>query len=995
MKETEERTAAGDELTGVPPTDADRGNRQQTAPEPVAKRDVETVDIPQVPPTDPGPDHGKGSLIGGVRADGAGDATESLSASPSDPITAPPEPGGATADATACLGDRDATADFALDSRFADPESTLAPSPDERPYGLPRIGGYDVEGVLGEGGMGIVYKARHRRLNRPVALKMIKGAAGDRSVVRDRFEAEARAVASIDHPNIVKIFEIGEHDGQPYFSLEFLGGGNLARKLAAKPQPAAEAARIVEVLARAVSVAHQQRIIHRDLKPANVLLGVDGTLKISDFGLVKQLEDESGQTMSGVILGTPCYMAPEQARGELRNIGPAADQYALGAILYELLTGRPPFQGMSTLDTLDMVRGKDPIPPSQLQPRMHPDIETICLKCLQKEPERRYADVLALAEDLRRFQAGEPIVARPVSGAERLKRWCLRNKKLARLYAAVALLGVTLVGVFVGSFIIVIGQKDDLTVANAALAAAKKLADDRRVEAETQQQVADDKRKLAETAARAANEQNQSAVEAQLELIRLLERQLRYVPAIQNIRDELLDKAAGRLVAAARAMTNLRKDIGWDPKDEAHNWRTLARAERGLAELYLSRNQFDQAMKHLHESDEIIGRLAAAAPTDLDLQVIWLRSRRFVGFVAMNKLGHNEEAQDDFRQAIRISRECLAKKPDSDTYKSELANSLGHLAISELRLGHLAKARDLFGEEIATRKSFSPAQAKDRETRRELSGLYEQVAELNLRLGDTAEGRRLYDECAAIRKEVAVERPDFWPIANDLARSYNNEGMVRFPYSRDPAAARDFHRKAIEVYEKRVKDDPADFDAKSRLAQTLYYEATCALHSGDAPGASAGYRRCLEIYKKLATEPKAKVSQSDLMLALARCGEHVEAARIASALLATPPTDEHHYFQTAGGFALAAGAARGDHTSVRQSLPAVHPLLELGGDAKGDDALVKRYTDAAVLSLRKGKERGWTDVVSLEIDPDLEPIRKDPTFQTLVAELRQVKEKRP
>ena len=230
----------------------------------------------------------------------------------------------------------------------------------------------------------------------------------------------------------------------------------------------------------------------------------------------------------------------------------------LGTILYEMLTGRPPFQGMSTLDTLDMVRSKDPIPPSQLQPRMHTDIETICLKCLQKEPERRYANVLALAEDLRRFQAREPIVARPVSGAERLWRWCLRNKKLAGLYAAVASLVFILVSVFVGSYIIVIGQKNGLTVANdekdkinVALATAKKLADDRRVEAETERQAADDKRKLAETAARAANEQNQSAVEAQLELIRLLERQLRYVPAIQNIRDELLDKAAGRTATCA------------------------------------------------------------------------------------------------------------------------------------------------------------------------------------------------------------------------------------------------------------------------------------------------------------------------------------------------------------------------------------------------------------------------------------------------------------
>ena len=189
-----------------------------------------------------------------------------------------------------------------------------------------------------------------------------------------------------------------------------------------------------------MEVAHRRGIIHRDLKPANVLIAADGTLKVTDFGLVKRLEGDSSQTRSGSILGTPSYMSPEQAKGETHKVGPAADQYALGAILYELFTGRPPFQGTSVLDTLDQVRKKEPVPPSQLQPKMPRDLETICLKCLEKDPARRYADVAALAEDLRRFQAGEPIVARPVSGPERFWRWCLRNQGVAALGAAVAVL---------------------------------------------------------------------------------------------------------------------------------------------------------------------------------------------------------------------------------------------------------------------------------------------------------------------------------------------------------------------------------------------------------------------------------------------------------------------------------------------------------------------------------------------------------------------------
>ncbi len=249
---------------------------------------------------------------------------------------------------------------------------------------LPRIAGYDVLGVLGTGGMGVVYKARHLRLDRLVALKMIRGGAGAELDDLARFEAEARAVAAIDHPNIVKIFEIGEHDGLPYFSLEFLEGGSLAERIDGKPQPTEDAAQIVETLARAMAVAHRRGIVHRDIKPANVLLAGDGTAKIADFGLVKRLEADSVQTGTGWILGSPSYMAPEQTTGA-EKAGPAADQYALGAALYEMLTGRPPFRGSSIIDTLDLIRTAEPVAPSQLLPRMPGDLETICLKAT---PER-------------------------------------------------------------------------------------------------------------------------------------------------------------------------------------------------------------------------------------------------------------------------------------------------------------------------------------------------------------------------------------------------------------------------------------------------------------------------------------------------------------------------------------------------------------------------------------------------------------------------------
>jgi hypothetical protein len=269
------------------------------------------------------------------------------------------------------------------------------------------VPGYEIMGELGRGGMGVVYRARQIELKRVVALKMILagGHAGEMALAR--FRREAEAIARLQHPNIVQIHEVGEHEGRPYFSLEFCGGGSLAKRIAGSPLLPSEAATVVQILARAIHVAHQKGIVHRDLKPGNVLLTEDGTPKVTDFGLAKQL-DEVGQTASGAVMGTPSYMAPEQAAGR-KDVGTAADVYALGAILYECLTGRPPFRAATPLDTVMQVINDDPVPPRQLNAGVPKDLEAVCLKCLHKIPPRRYGTAEALAADLARFLEGEPI----------------------------------------------------------------------------------------------------------------------------------------------------------------------------------------------------------------------------------------------------------------------------------------------------------------------------------------------------------------------------------------------------------------------------------------------------------------------------------------------------------------------------------------------------------------------------------------------------------
>lgn len=292
----------------------------------------------------------------------------------------------------------------------------------------PTIAGYSIAEPLGRGGMGVVYKATQDTLHRPVALKVILSGANASADERARFRTEAEAVARLQHPNIMQIYDVGEQAGCPYVALEYVSGGTLAQHVAGKPLPPRRAAQLVLELTRAVHYAHTQGIVHRDLKPANVLLTLAGTPKIADFGLAKRLDADISHTQTGAVLGSPSYMAPEQAEGRVRAIGPATDVYALGAILYELLTGRPPFVGASLLETLDQVRSHEPAPPQTLQPTVPQDLATICLKCLMKKPAERYESADALAQDLQCFLNGEPISARSANLLDQVGRLVRHNQ---------------------------------------------------------------------------------------------------------------------------------------------------------------------------------------------------------------------------------------------------------------------------------------------------------------------------------------------------------------------------------------------------------------------------------------------------------------------------------------------------------------------------------------------------------------------------------------
>jgi hypothetical protein len=328
-----------------------------------------------------------------------------------------------------------------------DVAQTLAEPPKGGPGEARRITGrrldcYELLGEVGHGAGGIVYRALHLRLNRTVALKIVQESQCSQPENLVRFLQEAEVVAGLRHPYIAQIYEVGQLDSRPYYTMEFMEGGSLAQKCARAPQPPRQAAQMVEMLARAVQTAHQCGIIHRDLKPSNVLLASDGTPRITDFGLAKRVQGDSGLTQTGAVMGTPSYMPPEQAEGK-KEVGPAADIYALGAILYEMLTGRPPFVGVTVLDILNQVKNHEPLPFTRLRIRVPRDLETICLKCLQKDPQQRYACAVDLAEDLRRFLDGRPIVARPIGWLASLWLWSRRAERITGAGIFSVSLGIT------------------------------------------------------------------------------------------------------------------------------------------------------------------------------------------------------------------------------------------------------------------------------------------------------------------------------------------------------------------------------------------------------------------------------------------------------------------------------------------------------------------------------------------------------------------------
>jgi serine/threonine-protein kinase len=825
---------------------------------------------------------------------------------------------------------------------------------------LIEVPGYDIVGELGRGGMGVVYKARQTGLNRWVALKMVLAGGHAGPVQLGRFRAEAEAVAGLQHPNIIQIYEVGQHRGLPYFSLEFVDGGSLAEKVHRQAQPPRNAAHMIETLARAMDYAHQRGIIHRDLKPANVLLTANGIPKITDFGLAKKLEGDSSQTKSGTLLGTPSYMAPEQARGEIHNIGPLADVYALGAMLYELLTGRPPFQAATPMDTLMRVTQQEVVPPSRMQPNIPRDLETICLKCLEKESNKRYATADRLAEDLRRFLSAEPILARPISGPERLLRWGKRNPKLALSLASIALLLIGVAGISLGAYF-------QISAEQARTEAQKKLAEAAAEQEKVARYAAEAAEKKAEQHAKIAGDQRTLALNTLYGVLTRFEATIRDKEGMSELRKELTQMTAEGLKQVSRSVENA-------PLVD----RSMGLSLQKMGDYYYEMGNTEEALKQIKKSLEIFEGLERTEPHD------WLPFNSAISYDSLARttrelVGDTGQALEYLQRSMHLREQLLTRtrtpQPSADLRRIALVISYDKIANVCDEIGDLKKAHDYATKSMQLSQEILKKSPQDLSMLQTLSGAYRCLGKNSDHSGNRDGGDKYYPLCLGI-----------WEDATKAIKGAETNVIIKKKTAwshlvlGDRAVELGQYQKALEEYNRANemflaihKKEPQNAELQWWLANSHYGLASAKRLMGDRAGAHRDDQAALRLREGLArTDPNNFQRIEELMVSRARCGNYRDAAAAADALCKRAPRDVTAILAAACCYATCARA-----------------IDEQGGSkpASASDQHQK-YVNSGLESIKRLIALGYKDVYALEHNPDLEVLQEHAEYKTALAKLK-------
>ena len=921
-----------------------------------------------------------------------------------------------------------------------------APGPVATTGPLPAVPGYAILGELGRGGMGVVYRARQVSLNRPVALKMIRAGEYAGPAECARFRREAELVARLQHPHIVQVYEVGDHAGQPFCALELVEGGSLDRKLGGTPQPAEEAAGLAETLARAVHAAHQRGIVHRDLKPANVLLTADGTPKVTDFGLAKRLAVEAGasaggcRTQSGAILGTPSYMAPEQAGGPAEAVSPATDVYALGAILYELLTGRPPFLGATPLDTLLLVRAQEPVPPRRLQPKVPRDLETICLKCLQKEPHRRYATAEALADDLRRFRQGEPIQARPAGLPERVVKWARRQPALAGSLAALLLAmgGGAAGGVWFTA---------ELNAERDRARAEQQEADQQRQVAVTARAQAEGHRQRAEASYRAARQGLEKALKrvadddrlkgGPLESLRraVLEAEVAFHQEFIRLRGDEPDfqaergRAYRRLAAVTRELASDAEAI--DParravaifKDLVGRYPEVAPYRADLAEslhdlglYYDATHRFPEAEQALGEA---LGLQQALAGRDLKVRSSLARSHHNLGGL-YKKTRRPEAAEQALQAALALRQELVKEYPDDPLYQADLASSHHNLGVLYKDTGRVRESEKAYRAALTVLEVLAERHPDGANYQLLLGSAHHNLGILYKDTGRTKEAEEAYHAALAVRQKIADRHPAVTWYQEQLAVSHNDLGILYQDHGRREEAERAY-QAALTVRRKLADQHPgmADYavdvggtqcnlghvareNRQLEAALAWYAQAAPALEHVLAkhPGHERGRRYLRYVHTgramalavanrdaealddwggaiELAEERDRPWLRAQRMLSLARLKRHAEATAEAEEAARSPAVAGVILYHLARVYALSADAARHD-----PRLPEMESATR-----------AEQYARQAVQLLARARQAGYLKGAAggkvLQKTLDLQTLQARADYQELLDSLKE------
>jgi tetratricopeptide (TPR) repeat protein/tRNA A-37 threonylcarbamoyl transferase component Bud32 len=759
--------------------------------------------------------------------------------------------------------------------------------PAARPADWPTIPGLELVEVLGTGGMGVVFKARQAALDRDVAVKFLRDAHRADSEQRERFLQEARAVARLRHPNLVQVYALGELPAaggvtsQPYLVLEYVAGDSLADIVRGSPQAPGEAARLVETLADAIHYAHQQGVIHRDLKPANVLLqrseGGDrrpgrsdlGPLtsdlcpKITDFGLAKFLAG-SDLTRSGLVLGTPSYMAPEQAAGKATPITPAVDIYGLGAILYETLTGRPPFAAETVDATLSQVRQDEPVPPRRLQPTVPRDLETICLKCLRKEPGRRFATAQDLADDLRRFRTREPVRARPVGTGERVVRWCRRNPGVAGLLAALVL-------VFLAGSTGVLWQWQRAS-RNAA---------------------------LAEQNAAASRQERDAALQEKQRAERRLQMIHDGVDRLNRLGHDLLRRpgryGTGQAVLE-EALAFYRAMLPGDCNDPRVR-REAAQLFRRVAEIHDHIGQADKAAEAYSQQADLLTSLLEAEPANKTFRMELADAYRWQGN-ELRVLGKVLEARKAYDQAAALHEGLLRESPDDARYQIALANTLLNSTHLLSRWDQAEELEQLYGRILKLARAAVHAAPDHLLFNTELALALETQALFFLDTGRGSQAEDAIRQALATHQRLLTRAHTRGSIERYTARIFVNLGRVLAATGRAPEAEQAY-QEAVKLLEPLVRELPEWALYRADLAYTLAGLANLLKDAGRRREAEEIRRRVIDHYETLTANfpenpyyrPALVQSYLELVCLLWDLGRQTEAAEPCRKALELAPED--------------------------------------------------------------------------------------------------------